>query len=174
MCLENMCDIQMSKWRLWSGYTMNVPNQALYAASSSSRIVLSLPTLSQSRSKSGFKIEGLCCISSHDLNCVHEIMPSFWRSHFCSHGNMLVCRCREKQRKESSRLVTVNAKLTALNKLLMEENERLSKHSSQLTLDNHLLRQELQQMPATPGKRKLPDQVSESRLWIMGIHLSWG
>jgi len=69
-------------------------------------------------------------------------------------------RCREKQRKESSRLVTVNAKLTALNKLLMEENERLSKHSSQLTLDNHLLRQELQQMPATPGKRKLPDQAA--------------
>jgi hypothetical protein len=29
-------------------------------------------------------------------------------------------------------------------------------------------------MPATPGKRKIPDQVSESRLWIMGIHLSWG
>jgi homeobox-leucine zipper protein len=42
----------------------------------------------------------------------------------------------------------------------MEENERLSKHSSQLTLDNHLLRQELQQMPAIPGKRKLPDQAA--------------
>ncbi|XP_073118275.1 homeobox-leucine zipper protein HOX9-like [Elaeis guineensis] len=30
-------------------------------------------------------------------------------------------RCREKQRKESSRLQAVNRKLTAMNKLLMEE-----------------------------------------------------
>ncbi|CAM6002584.1 unnamed protein product [Sphagnum balticum] len=57
-------------------------------------------------------------------------------------------RCREKQRQESSRLLSVNAKLAGLNKLLMEENERLSKHSLQLTLENHVLRQELQQMPA--------------------------
>ncbi|PPR92661.1 hypothetical protein GOBAR_AA28011 [Gossypium barbadense] len=34
-------------------------------------------------------------------------------------------RCREKQRKEASRLQTVNRKLTAMNKLLMEENDRL-------------------------------------------------
>ncbi|KAF7154554.1 hypothetical protein RHSIM_Rhsim01G0216100 [Rhododendron simsii] len=33
-------------------------------------------------------------------------------------------RCREKQRKEASRLQTVNRKLTAMNKLLMEENDR--------------------------------------------------
>ncbi|KAL5213048.1 hypothetical protein ABZP36_023895 [Zizania latifolia] len=39
--------------------------------------------------------------------------------------NGLVLRCRDKQRKESSRLQTVNRKLTAMNKLLMEENERL-------------------------------------------------
>jgi homeobox-leucine zipper protein len=54
-------------------------------------------------------------------------------------------RCREKQRKEATRLVSVNAKLTALNKLLMGENERLAKHTSQLTLDNHFLRRQLQQ-----------------------------
>jgi homeobox-leucine zipper protein len=42
----------------------------------------------------------------------------------------------------------VNAKLAASNKFLMEENERLSKHSLQLTLENHVLCQELQQMPA--------------------------
>jgi homeobox-leucine zipper protein len=48
-------------------------------------------------------------------------------------------RCREKQRKEATRLVSVNAKLTALNKLLMGENERLAKHTSQLTVDNHFL-----------------------------------
>ncbi|PPS20361.1 hypothetical protein GOBAR_AA00202 [Gossypium barbadense] len=33
--------------------------------------------------------------------------------------------CREKQRKEASRLQAVNRKLTAMNKLLMEENDRL-------------------------------------------------
>ncbi|CAL0332288.1 unnamed protein product [Lupinus luteus] len=41
-------------------------------------------------------------------------------------------RCREKQRKEASRLHTVNRKLSALNKLLMEENNRLQKQVSQL------------------------------------------
>nr|VDC59543.1 unnamed protein product [Brassica rapa] len=33
--------------------------------------------------------------------------------------------CRDKQRKEASRLQAVNRKLTAMNKLLMEENDRL-------------------------------------------------
>ncbi|OIW17008.1 hypothetical protein TanjilG_00148 [Lupinus angustifolius] len=42
-------------------------------------------------------------------------------------------RCREKQRKEASRLQTVNRKLTAMNKLLMEENDRLQKQVSHLT-----------------------------------------
>ncbi|KAL5729051.1 Homeobox-leucine zipper protein ATHB-15 [Ranunculus cassubicifolius] len=41
-------------------------------------------------------------------------------------------RCREKQRKEASRLQAVNRKLTAMNKLLMEENDRLQKQVSQL------------------------------------------
>ncbi|KAK6163321.1 hypothetical protein DH2020_000185 [Rehmannia glutinosa] len=41
-------------------------------------------------------------------------------------------RCREKQRKESTRLQSVNRKLTAMNKLLMEENDRLQKQVSQL------------------------------------------
>jgi homeobox-leucine zipper protein len=56
----------------------------------------------------------------------------------------------------------VNAKLAALNKLLMEENERLSKHSLQLTLENHILRQELQQMPAASlgGIRNQLDQAA--------------
>ncbi|KAF5941541.1 hypothetical protein HYC85_019183 [Camellia sinensis] len=33
-------------------------------------------------------------------------------------------RCQEKQRKEASQLQTVNRKMTAMNKLLMEENDR--------------------------------------------------
>nr|GMD12497.1 homeobox-leucine zipper protein REVOLUTA [Ipomoea batatas] len=52
-------------------------------------------------------------------------------------------RCREKQRKESSRLQTVNRKLSAMNKLLMEENDRLQKQVSQLVSENGFMRQHL-------------------------------
>ncbi|CAA0827574.1 Homeobox-leucine zipper protein ATHB-9 [Striga hermonthica] len=52
-------------------------------------------------------------------------------------------RCREKQRKESSRLHSVNRKLTAMNKLLMEENDRLQKQVSHLVYDNGHMRQKL-------------------------------
>ncbi|KAJ4843176.1 hypothetical protein Tsubulata_044835 [Turnera subulata] len=57
-------------------------------------------------------------------------------------------RCREKQRKESSRLQTVNRKLTAMNKLLMEENDRLQKQVSQLVCENGYMRQQLHTAPA--------------------------
>ncbi|KAK1290562.1 Homeobox-leucine zipper protein HOX9 [Acorus calamus] len=53
-------------------------------------------------------------------------------------------RCREKQRKEACRLQTVNRKLNAMNKLLMEENERLQKQVSQLVYENGYMRQQLQ------------------------------
>ncbi|KAI8524024.1 hypothetical protein RHMOL_Rhmol13G0117300 [Rhododendron molle] len=52
-------------------------------------------------------------------------------------------RCREKQRKESCQLQTVNRKLNAMNKLLMEENERLQKQVSQLVCENGSMRQQL-------------------------------
>ncbi|KAD5508698.1 hypothetical protein E3N88_16401 [Mikania micrantha] len=52
-------------------------------------------------------------------------------------------RCREKQRKESSRLHTVNKKLSAMNKLLMEENDRLQKQVSQLVCENGHMRQQM-------------------------------
>ncbi|KAM5584138.1 homeobox-leucine zipper protein REVOLUTA [Rosa sericea] len=58
-------------------------------------------------------------------------------------------RCREKQRKESSRLQTVNRKLSAMNKLLMEENDRLQKQVSQLVCENGYMRQQLHTVPAT-------------------------
>lgn len=51
-------------------------------------------------------------------------------------------RCREKQRKESSRLQSVNRKLNAMNKLLMEENDRLQKQVSQLVYENGYFRQQ--------------------------------
>lgn len=50
-------------------------------------------------------------------------------------------RCREKQRKEGFRLQAVNRKLTAMNKLLMEENDRLQKQVSQLVYENSYFRQ---------------------------------
>ncbi|KAJ4808903.1 Homeobox-leucine zipper protein HOX32 [Rhynchospora pubera] len=52
-------------------------------------------------------------------------------------------RCREKQRKEASRLQTVNRKLTAMNKLLMEENDRLQKQVSRLVYENGCMRNQL-------------------------------
>ncbi|KAA3459555.1 homeobox-leucine zipper protein ATHB-8-like [Gossypium australe] len=54
-------------------------------------------------------------------------------------------RCREKQRKEASRLQAVNRKLTAMNKLLMEENDRLQKQVSQLVYEKSYFRQQSQQ-----------------------------
>ncbi|KAI3684230.1 hypothetical protein L6452_33451 [Arctium lappa] len=53
-------------------------------------------------------------------------------------------RCREKQRKEASRLQTVNRKLSAMNKLLMEENDRLQKQVSHLVYENGYFRQHTQ------------------------------
>ncbi|GAB2280820.1 Homeobox-leucine zipper protein ATHB-14 [Dionaea muscipula] len=58
-------------------------------------------------------------------------------------------RCREKQRKESSRLQTVNRKLTSMNKLLMEENDRLQKQVSQLVYENGYMKHQLHTVSAT-------------------------
>ncbi|KAJ4910967.1 Homeobox-leucine zipper protein REVOLUTA [Raphanus sativus] len=52
-------------------------------------------------------------------------------------------RCRDKQRKEASRLQSLNRKLSAMNKLLMEENDRLQKQVSQLVCENGYMKQQL-------------------------------
>ncbi|MCI25476.1 homeobox-leucine zipper protein REVOLUTA-like, partial [Trifolium medium] len=52
-------------------------------------------------------------------------------------------RCREKQRKESSELQTLNRRLAAMNKLLTEENDRLQKQVSQLVNENGFMRQQI-------------------------------
>ncbi|CAF2095551.1 BnaA05g09120D [Brassica napus] len=52
-------------------------------------------------------------------------------------------RCREKQRKEAARLQTVNRKLNAMNKLLMEENDRLQKQVSHLVYENGHMKHQL-------------------------------
>lgn len=53
------------------------------------------------------------------------------------------CRCRDKQKTEASRLQTVNRKLNAMNKLLMEENDRLQKQVSQMVCENGYMKQQL-------------------------------
>ncbi|KAK2370826.1 homeobox-leucine zipper protein ATHB-15 [Trifolium repens] len=57
-------------------------------------------------------------------------------------------RCREKQRKEASNLQTVNRRLAAMNKLLMEENDRLQKQVSQLVNENGFMRQQVNTITA--------------------------
>ncbi|CAD6205358.1 unnamed protein product [Miscanthus lutarioriparius] len=68
-------------------------------------------------------------------------------------------RCRDKQRKESSRLQAVNRKLTAMNKLLMEENERLQKQVSQLVHENAHMKQQLQN-PSLANDAKCDSNVT--------------
>ncbi|KAK1577342.1 hypothetical protein Q3G72_020826 [Acer saccharum] len=57
--------------------------------------------------------------------------------------------CREKQIKEASRLQTVNRKLSAMNKLLMVENDHLQKHVSHLVYENGYMRTQLQSASTT-------------------------
>ncbi|KAG4188991.1 hypothetical protein ERO13_A08G198400v2 [Gossypium hirsutum] len=58
-------------------------------------------------------------------------------------------RCRDKQKTEASRLQTVNRKLNAMNKLLMEENDRLQKQVSQLVNENGYMKQQLHTVNAS-------------------------
>ncbi|VFR03425.1 unnamed protein product [Cuscuta campestris] len=71
-------------------------------------------------------------------------------------------RCREKQRKEASGLQAVNRKLSAMNKLLMEENDRLQKQVSQLVCENGFMRQQLHTVP-TPTDASSDSAVSTSQ-----------
>ncbi|XP_051120926.1 homeobox-leucine zipper protein REVOLUTA-like isoform X2 [Andrographis paniculata] len=72
-------------------------------------------------------------------------------------------RCREKQRKESSRLQSVNRKLTAMNKLLMEENDRLQKQVSQLVCENGYMRQQLHGAPVPTTDGSCESAVTTTR-----------
>ena len=64
---------------------------------------------------------------------------------------LVIDRCREKQRKEASRLQTVNRKLSAMNKLLMEENDRLQKQVSRLVYENGYMRTHLNNVRFIPS-----------------------
>ncbi|GMH15993.1 hypothetical protein Nepgr_017834 [Nepenthes gracilis] len=76
-------------------------------------------------------------------------------------------RCREKQRKEACRLQAVNRKLTAMNKLLMEENDRLQKQVSHLVYENGYFRQHTQNK--TPASK---DTSCESMVTSGQHHLA--
>ncbi|KAK6933355.1 START domain [Dillenia turbinata] len=51
--------------------------------------------------------------------------------------------CRDKQKRESFQLQVLNRKLSAINKLLLEENDRLQQQVSQLVYENQYMRQQL-------------------------------
>ncbi|KAK9078337.1 hypothetical protein SSX86_002394 [Deinandra increscens subsp. villosa] len=76
-------------------------------------------------------------------------------------------RCREKQRSEASRLQSVNRKLSAMNRLLMEENDRLQKQVSHLVYENGCFRQHTQSR--TPGAN---DTSCESVVTSSQCHLT--
>ncbi|KAK4756480.1 hypothetical protein SAY87_006607 [Trapa incisa] len=79
-------------------------------------------------------------------------------------------RCREKQRKEASRLQAVNRKLTAMNKLLMEENDRLQKQVSQLVYENGYFRQHTQNSNLATKDRSCESVVTSAQHQLASQH----
>lgn len=65
-------------------------------------------------------------------------------------GLKLKKTCRERQKKEAINFQLLNRKLTAVNKLLTEENDRLQKQVSHLVCENEYIHQQLKnKSPAT-------------------------
>ncbi|CAN4105450.1 unnamed protein product [Withania somnifera] len=81
-------------------------------------------------------------------------------------------RCREKQRKEASRLQTVNRKLNAMNKLLMEENDRLQKQVSQLVYENGYMKQKINTVSSTTTDTSCESVVVSGQQQRKTQHLS--
>jgi len=52
-------------------------------------------------------------------------------------------RCCEKQRKEATHLLALNEKLKAMNKVLVKQNDNLSKQGFQFVSQNNFLRRQL-------------------------------
>ena len=167
----SMLGTHLSRLRLWRGSMRNVPSQVLCGGSNSSESALSFPILNPNKSKFGFRIEGdpfqitqmsKSSVSYYLLQKAITFTTFFFlvpvkKSSFfvfiCSYKTLvnLVCRCREKQRKEASRLQTVNRKLSAMNKLLMEENDRLQKQVSHLVYENGYMKQQIQTVRTHPS-----------------------
>ncbi|TMX02278.1 hypothetical protein EJD97_022097 [Solanum chilense] len=79
-------------------------------------------------------------------------------------------RCREKQRKEASRLQSVNRKLTAMNKLLMEENDRLQKQVSQLVYENGYFRRQSHSTPLATKDTSCDSVVTSGQHHLTSQH----
>ncbi|KAK6795911.1 hypothetical protein RDI58_009366 [Solanum bulbocastanum] len=79
-------------------------------------------------------------------------------------------RCREKQRKEASRLQSVNRKLTAMNKLLMEENDRLQKQVSQLVYENGCFRRQSHSTPLATKDTSCDSVVTSGQHHLTSQH----
>ncbi|KAH1237864.1 Homeobox-leucine zipper protein ATHB-15 [Glycine max] len=89
-------------------------------------------------------LQGGICLSSMGRPVSYERVVAWKVLNEEENAHCICFICREKQRKESSRLQAVNRKLTAMNKLLMEENDRLQKQVSQLVYENGYFRQHTQ------------------------------
>nr|ANH56717.1 class III homeodomain-leucine zipper protein [Spirogyra pratensis] len=77
-------------------------------------------------------------------------------------------RCRERQRLESARLQTMNAKLTSINKTLVEENEIANKKIAHLTLENAILRQQMSKYETQHlGNSQDPTRSNDMRMGAM-------
>ncbi|KAF8069798.1 hypothetical protein N665_1134s0008 [Sinapis alba] len=79
-------------------------------------------------------------------------------------------RCRDKQRKEASRLQSVNQKLSAMNKLLMEENDRLQKQVSHLVSENGYMKQQLTTTVGTDASCESMDPTPQHSLRDANSH----
>ncbi|MCO5597613.1 hypothetical protein L7F22_051693 [Adiantum nelumboides] len=80
-----------------------------------------------------------------DCSLLHNVDPKQIKVWFQNRR-----RCREKQRREWTRLQSLNGKLTAINTLLMEENVQLQQHVAHLLSFNHALRHRLSSSSISP------------------------
>ncbi|GFZ14768.1 homeobox-leucine zipper family protein [Actinidia rufa] len=76
-------------------------------------------------------------------------------------------RCREKQKKVANNLQSVNKKLTAANKLLMEENDRLQKQVSRLVSENEYIRQQVENPAVNSPQYSLRASNDPSGLFLV-------
>ncbi|XP_057979607.1 homeobox-leucine zipper protein REVOLUTA-like [Malania oleifera] len=83
-------------------------------------------------------------------------------------------RCREKQKNETTQLQTVNKRLTANNKLLMEENDRLQSQVSQLVYENVCMRQQLHHEPVAAALASCESRIATPRHSLVSANNSTG
>ena len=92
--------------------------------------------------------------------CVFDEMWAYYPLvKMCDILSIAWSRCRDKQRKETSRLSNLNEKLSAMNRVLVEENQSLSKQAIHLVLQNQQIRKQLTGLRGEEVNMKAIDQV---------------